>query len=83
MRIFHCDHCNKPVFFENTICGSCGHQLAYLPDLKLVASLDATGKSDSVGPLFTTPVKRAEGRTYRLCQNYTAQNVCNWAMAFG
>ncbi len=40
MRIFHCDHCNNPVFFENTLCGKCGHKLAYLPDLKVVASLD-------------------------------------------
>src|SRR3954469_16813057 len=40
MRVFHCDHCDLPIFFENTFCGRCGHKLAYLPDLKIVASLD-------------------------------------------
>jgi hypothetical protein len=40
MRVFHCDHCSNPVFFENVLCGRCGHKLAYLPDLKVVASLD-------------------------------------------
>ena len=80
MRIFHCDHCGKPVFFENTVCGSCGHQLAYAPDLKLVVSLDPTGKSDAIGPCYTTPARRSEGRVYRLCANYTTHNVCNWAI---
>jgi hypothetical protein len=80
MRIFHCDHCRKPIFFENTLCSSCGHKLAYLPDLKLVASLDVTQNNDPLGPLFTTPIRRSEGRTYRLCSNYTMHNVCNWAL---
>ena len=40
MRIFHCDHCRQAIFFENTMCGRCGHKLAYLSDLKIVASLD-------------------------------------------
>jgi hypothetical protein len=83
MRIFHCDHCGKPIFFENTICGNCGHKLAYMPDLKLVASLDVTSKSDSVGPLYTTPVRQSEGLTYRLCSNYTTHNACNWAVPSG
>jgi len=81
MRIFHCDHCGKPVFFENTVCGNCGHKLAYVPDLRLIVSLDATGKSDKIGELFTTPVRSSEGRSYRLCSNYTTHNVCNWAVA--
>jgi hypothetical protein len=80
MRIFHCDHCGKPVFFENVSCGNCGHQLAYLPDLRLLASLDATGKSDPLGPQYTTPVRSSDGRAYRLCSNYTTHNVCNWAV---
>jgi len=80
MRTFHCDHCGNPVFFENTVCGNCGHQLAYAPDLKLVVSLDPTGKNDAFGPLFTTPLRRAERRPYRLCSNYTTHDVCNWGI---
>src|SRR6202044_2301222 len=85
MRVFHCDHCRQPIFFENTLCGKCGHKLAYLPDLKIVASLDpAGGRSSEVGRpspvLWTSPVQRAQGRTYRLCGNYVDHNVCNWAI---
>ena len=88
MRIFHCDHCGRPVFFENTFCGNCGHKLAYLPDLKVVASLDPAGggaantspPTEAVPELWTSPVPRATGRVYRLCGNYTKYNVCNWAV---
>ena len=43
MKIFHCDHCGQLLFFENTECVSCGHRVAYLPDLQLVGSLDPDG----------------------------------------
>jgi len=33
MKVFHCDHCDQLVFFENTVCVKCGNTLAYLPDL--------------------------------------------------
>ncbi|MDP9174946.1 MAG: putative zinc-binding peptidase [Planctomycetota bacterium] len=80
MRTFHCDHCGKSVFFENTSCGSCGHKLAYVADLKLVVSLDQAGTAGDAVPLWTSPVRRAQGKTYRLCENYTKHNVCNWAV---
>jgi hypothetical protein len=80
MRIFHCDHCHQPVFFENTVCGHCGHKLAYLPDLQIIGSLDPLRASDDREQLWTSPLKRAEGRAYRLCGNYTTYHVCNWAL---
>jgi hypothetical protein len=85
MRVFHCDHCGQSVFFENVLCGRCGHKLAYLPDLKIVASLDPAdeGEKGAEGEppqLWTSPVQRAQGKTYRLCENYAKYNVCNWAL---
>ena len=77
MRVFHCDHCGLPIFFENTYCGRCGHALAYLPDVKLVASLDRVDGSRDV---WTSPATPAAGRAYRLCANYTKYNVCNWTV---
>jgi hypothetical protein len=79
MRNFHCDHCGLPVFFENTLCTRCDHKLAYLPDVKLIASLDPVAGSPAA-QLWTSPVPRAKGRTYRLCDNYTKHNACNWAV---
>ena len=73
MRIFHCDHCQQLVFFENSRCVNCEHTLAYLPDLADIGSLESAGANlwRSLG---------AEERAYRLCRNYSHENVCNWAI---
>jgi len=76
MKVFHCDHCDQPVFFENTSCVACQHVLAYLPDLSEIGSLEAVD-----GDRFRSPLPAAKDRTYRLCRNYTALGVCNWAIA--
>jgi hypothetical protein len=75
MKIFHCDHCGHLLFFENTSCVSCGHRLAYLPDLQVVTSLDPDGAETwrSVRP-------EAEEGGYRLCANATIEGTCNWAV---
>ena len=75
MKIFHCDHCGQLVFFENVRCLSCGHALAYAPDVEDVVSLDP-----SADGLWRSAERGAEGRTYRLCANYDRENVCNWAV---
>src|SRR5687767_8412129 len=76
MQIFHCDHCGHLLFFENTECVSCGHPLAYLPDLRVVGSLEPADDNT-----FRSPLPRASGHVYRLCRNYAEQQVCNWAVA--
>jgi hypothetical protein len=78
MKVFHCDHCDHLVFFESVRCVSCERALAYLPDLGVVGSLDPTA-----GGAWRSPLARAEGKTYRLCRNYTEHNVCNWAVPTG
>ena len=75
MRIFHCDHCLHPVYFENVQCLRCGHTLAFTPDLPDLVAL----KQAEEGTWRALPPE-AEGRLYRLCRNYTAENVCNWAV---
>jgi hypothetical protein len=73
MKVFHCDHCGQLLFFENVTCVSCGRALAYVPELMEVASLDPIGNG-----LWKSPLT---GETLRLCENYSKQNVCNWALA--
>lgn len=71
MRIFHCDACGELVYFENTRCLNCGTALAYLPDVAEVRALNPANEENwqSTG-----------GAHYRLCQNYSAHDVCNWAV---
>jgi hypothetical protein len=75
MNVFHCDHCQQLVFFENCVCVSCGSTLAYLPDLDQMGSLEPTGDG-----LWVSPLPEAENKSYRLCDNYVGQNICNWAI---
>ncbi len=75
MKIFHCEHCEQLVFFENTTCVKCGHVLAYLPDRTDMGTLEPDGE-DRWRALGTG----AERRAYRLCLNYSKEKVCNWAV---
>jgi hypothetical protein len=90
MKVFHCDHCGHLLFFENTRCVRCGKVLAYLPDLAVVGSLDAADDRDGTDHAsdrgtartgkWRSPLPAAAGRTYRLCTNYSQEQVCNWAV---
>ncbi len=75
MKVFHCDHCQQLVSFENTHCVQCGHKLAYLPDLREMASLEPLP-----GVANTWRAALDAKRTYRLCANDVTHNVCNEAI---
>jgi hypothetical protein len=75
MQIFHCGHCEQLVFFENTSCVNCGRLLAYLPDRTDMGTFE-TDEDDQLISISPGTKKRA----YRLCQNYTRENVCNWTV---
>jgi hypothetical protein len=75
MKVFHCDHCQHLVFFENSVCIQCGHTLAYLQDMGAVGSLGDAGEDT-----WRSPRAEGKGRLYRLCENYTRENICNWAI---
>ena len=72
MKVFHCDHCNQLLFFENVNCVRCGRALAYVPELADLVSLDPQGNGEWSSP-------RARGKL-RLCQNYATHDVCNVAL---
>lgn len=73
MKIFHCDHCDQLVYFENTSCVNCGSLLAFLPDRREVCSLENVGNG-----IWRHPGEL--NSQYRLCENYVQHNVCNWAV---
>ena len=82
MKVFHCDHCDVLVFFENVQCMNCGHALAFLPDVGAVAALEPMADA----PWLRRAVKDGDTPSdarYRLCHNYTEHNVCNWAIEDG
>jgi hypothetical protein len=75
MKVFHCGRCGQLVFFENSACVSCGRTLAYLPDRTDMGTLEPV-----MGQQWRVLSPGKEGPTYRLCLNYSRENVCNWAV---
>jgi hypothetical protein len=77
MKVFHCDHCGQLLFFENSVCLSCGRRAAYLPDLGVVGSLD---QDPADTDCWRSPLPAAAAGGYRLCRNYAEESVCNWTV---
>lgn len=72
MRVFTCD-CGASVFFDNSLCLSCGRELGFAPDASDVVALKE---------LTDNAFETSAGR-YRKCANYLQQGVCNWLVAEG
>ena len=75
MNTFFCQHCGERLFFENTFCISCNNSLGFLPDLLQVSVIRPAGDN------WTNAIPETKGRVYRKCQNYQAENACNWMVA--
>jgi hypothetical protein len=69
MKLFECQNCGQPLYFENRKCESCGSRLGYLPDEQTVTALRSDGDA-------WRAVARPN-RRYRFCAN-AAHDVCNW-----
>ena len=69
MRLFKCQSCGQVLFFENRMCGRCGHQLGFIPQQAELSALepDVTHWTALAAP----------AQTWRFCHNSEFQ-VCNW-----
>jgi hypothetical protein len=70
MKLFECEACGQPLYFENGHCESCGRRLGFLPD-----RLDMTALEPEEGNLWR-PLADLERRV-RFCAN-AEHDVCNW-----
>jgi hypothetical protein len=69
MKLFECQHCRQPLFFENDTCDSCGRRLGYIPELGIMSSLEPDG--DRWKALADNT------NLYRFCAN-AEFDACNW-----
>ena len=76
MRTFHCENCGNPVYFENTRCTRCQHELGVVPEVLRVSALQR--QADGNWRALTRLVGE---RRYRKCGNYRDHDVCNWLVA--
>lgn len=69
MKLFECESCGQPLFFENTHCERCGHRLGFRP---AVQDLSAVERNGEVWRALSAP-----GASFRFCAN-ADHDVCNW-----
>ncbi len=77
MRTFKCT-CGQLIFFENVTCLVCGRELGFLPDDLRINSLEPLQDG-----LFQAPGNSAGNLSYKKCQNYSKESVCNWMIPGG
>jgi len=69
MKLFECQFCEQPLYFENTYCESCGHELGFSPSLQNLSAVEWTGG--------TWTALADPSRSFRFCAN-AELDVCNW-----
>jgi hypothetical protein len=70
MKLFKCQHCGQLLYFENTRCERCGHELGFFSgqnDLLTLTARDNQAFADV----------RNSASHYRYCAN-SQYNACNW-----
>ena len=72
MKLFECQNCGQPLYFENTSCESCGLRLGYLAERETITALEEV---DGAWRALAAPAEQ-----YRFCAN-VENNVCNWLVA--
>ena len=73
MKIFECQNCGQPLYFENTKCESCGLRLGYLPKLEVITALREAGPG-------RWNAMAAPNVLYHFCAN-AEYDVCNWLLS--
>ena len=71
MKLFECQNCGQPLYFENTRCESCGLELGYLPAKETVTALKDAGEKGLRALADTS------NGSYRYCGN-ARHGGCNW-----
>ena len=72
MKLFECQHCGQPLYFENIRCESCGRRLGYLPAKETVTALEEVNGGWRA---LADPYGQ-----YRFCAN-ERHEACNWLIA--
>lgn len=70
MKAFKCT-CSQTLFFENSLCGSCGREVGWCPQCRSITGLDALDDGRYRCGHASC------GATLAKCANYARENVCN------
>ncbi len=74
MKLFQCQQCGQPIYFENTVCERCHSSLGFLPDGMLLTALEPAPEGDGFNPLANPEL------IVRYCKN-SEFAACNWLVS--
>ncbi len=83
MKLFECQRCGQPLYFENIRCESCGRSLGYLPSKETISALEQDEDKVKQEQERSSPTWKAlaePGARYRYCAN-VQHGVCNWLIS--
>jgi hypothetical protein len=69
LKLFTCQSCGNVLYFENRVCGRCGHRLAFMPERVTLSAIEPSGNG-------WRPLAK-NGETRLLCGN-AEHDGCNW-----
>jgi hypothetical protein len=75
MKLFKCDHCGQPVYFENYFCVQCNALLGFDAPQMDMLSLQPTADNNNIFTIAGTN----NTNQYKYCSN-KQYNVCNWLL---
>jgi hypothetical protein len=75
MKLFKCQNCGQVLFFENRVCGRCGYQLGFLPEMAELSALEPGGQAG-------WRALAAPERGWWFCAN-AEHEACNWLLPAG
>ena len=73
MKLFECQKCGQPIYFENTECQRCHATLGFLADSLVMTALEPLAEAGTYRPLANPQL------SVRYCQN-AEYAACNWLL---
>lgn len=73
VRTYRCQ-CNNPIFFQNSVCLTCGTPLGYHPEQARLRPMRPGSAPD------TWTLWDDDGQIYRRCANLNTPAACNWIL---
>ena len=74
MKLFECQCCGQPLYFENTACLRCGRAIGYLPQEDRMVAIEPDGP---VWFIAAAQGGSTDDRHWRFCHNWEL-SACNW-----
>ncbi len=78
MKLFKCDHCGQPVYFENYRCLNCNASLGFDSEQMDLIALQP-GENNGFTKLTKSEKPASPATKYKYCTN-NHYNVCNWLL---